>query len=131
MLKSTLTLCLALAAANVIAGEPVKTVVEKEKTWCETLWEYPVLYKNKDTFVQEFRLIGRFHGDVYSIDSAQGYDSDWAVRRLRGGAVLKLQGNIEIKAMRDHGYDVDFAVGITGASSTIGPIMPPTQPRVV
>src|SRR5512146_10197 len=40
-------------------------------------------------------------------------------------------GNIEIKAMRDHGYSVDFAVGITGASSTIGPIIPPSLPMVI
>jgi tripartite ATP-independent transporter DctM subunit len=40
-------------------------------------------------------------------------------------------GNIEIRAMRDHGYPVDFAVGITGASSTIGPIIPPSLPMVI
>jgi len=40
-------------------------------------------------------------------------------------------GNIEIKAMRDHGYDIDFAVGITGASSTVGPIIPPSLPLVI
>jgi tripartite ATP-independent transporter DctM subunit len=40
-------------------------------------------------------------------------------------------GNIEIRAMRDHGYDVDFAVGITGASSTVGPIIPPSLPLVI
>jgi tripartite ATP-independent transporter DctM subunit len=40
-------------------------------------------------------------------------------------------GNIEIRAMRDHGYDVDFAVGITGASSTVGPIIPPSLPMVI
>jgi tripartite ATP-independent transporter DctM subunit len=40
-------------------------------------------------------------------------------------------GNIEIKAMRDHGYDVNFSVGITGASSTIGPIIPPSLPMVI
>ena len=40
-------------------------------------------------------------------------------------------GTIEIKAMRDHGYKADFAVGITGASSTIGPIIPPSLPMVV
>jgi len=33
--------------------------------------------------------------------------------------------------MRDHGYSVDFAVGITGASSTIGPIIPPSLPFVI
>jgi tripartite ATP-independent transporter DctM subunit len=40
-------------------------------------------------------------------------------------------GNIEIRAMRDHGYSVDFAVGITGASSTIGPIIPPSLPMII
>ena len=29
-------------------------------------------------------------------------------------------GTIEIKAMRDHGYDTEFAVGVTAASSKIG-----------
>ncbi|MDK3074355.1 TRAP transporter large permease [Sedimentitalea sp. JM2-8] len=40
-------------------------------------------------------------------------------------------GNIEIRAMRDAGYDTDFSVGITAASSTIGPIIPPSLPLVV
>jgi tripartite ATP-independent transporter DctM subunit len=40
-------------------------------------------------------------------------------------------GTIEIKAMKDHGYDTEFAVGITGASSTIGPIIPPSLPMVI
>ena len=40
-------------------------------------------------------------------------------------------GNIEIKAMRDAGYDSDFAVGVTAASSTIGPIIPPSLPLVI
>ncbi|MFO1035926.1 MAG: TRAP transporter large permease [Geminicoccaceae bacterium] len=40
-------------------------------------------------------------------------------------------GTIEIKAMKDHGYDIDFAVGITAASSTIGPIIPPSLPMVI
>lgn len=40
-------------------------------------------------------------------------------------------GNIEIKAMEEAGYDKDFAVGITAASSTIGPIIPPSLPLIV
>ena len=40
-------------------------------------------------------------------------------------------GTIEIKAMRDAGYDTDFSVGITAASSTIGPIIPPSLPLVI
>lgn len=40
-------------------------------------------------------------------------------------------GAIEIKAMRDAKYDVGFAVGVTAASSTIGPIIPPSLPMVI
>lgn len=40
-------------------------------------------------------------------------------------------GAIEIKAMRDANYDDDFAIGITAASSTIGPIIPPSLPMVI
>lgn len=40
-------------------------------------------------------------------------------------------GNIEIRAMKEAGYDTDFSVGITAASSTIGPIIPPSLPLVV
>jgi len=40
-------------------------------------------------------------------------------------------GTIEIKAMKDNGYPVPFAVGITAASSTLGPIIPPSLPMVI
>jgi tripartite ATP-independent transporter DctM subunit len=40
-------------------------------------------------------------------------------------------GTVEIKAMRDAGYDSRFAVGITAASSTIGPIIPPSISMVI
>ncbi len=40
-------------------------------------------------------------------------------------------GTIEIKAMKDHGYDTEFTVGVTAASSTLGPIIPPSLPFVI
>jgi len=40
-------------------------------------------------------------------------------------------GTIEIKAMKDQGYPVGFAVGVTAASSTMGPIIPPSLPFVI
>ncbi len=40
-------------------------------------------------------------------------------------------GQIELKAMTDHGYDMKYSVGITAASSTIGPIFPPSVPMVM
>ena len=40
-------------------------------------------------------------------------------------------GTVEIKAMRDHGYSKEFAVGVTAASATLGPIIPPSLPFVI
>jgi tripartite ATP-independent transporter DctM subunit len=40
-------------------------------------------------------------------------------------------GTIEIKAMQDHGYDTEFSVGVTAASATLGPIIPPSLPFVI
>ena len=40
-------------------------------------------------------------------------------------------GTIEIKAMRDHGYSKEFAVGVTAASATLGPIIPPSLPFII
>ncbi len=40
-------------------------------------------------------------------------------------------GAIELKAMKDGGYDEDFSLAVTGASSIIGPIIPPSVPVVI
>ncbi len=40
-------------------------------------------------------------------------------------------GTIEIEAMRKDGYDDDFSAAVTAASSTIGPIIPPSIPIIV
>lgn len=40
-------------------------------------------------------------------------------------------GAVEVKAMRDAGYDRGFSVGVTAASSTIGPIIPPSLPLII
>ena len=40
-------------------------------------------------------------------------------------------GTIEIKAMRDEGFDIGFSAAVTAASSTIGPIIPPSIPMVI
>lgn len=40
-------------------------------------------------------------------------------------------GAIEIKAMKERGFDAEFAVGVTSASAIIGPIFPPSNPMVL
>jgi tripartite ATP-independent transporter DctM subunit len=52
---------------------------------------------------------------------------------MTGAAVAEAGGLgvIELKALRDSGYDDDFAVGLIGSSATIGPIIPPSLPFVI
>lgn len=47
---------------------------------------------------------------------------------MSGSAVADAAGlgTIEVEAMIDEGYDVDFSAAVTAASSTIGPIIPPS-----
>ena len=40
-------------------------------------------------------------------------------------------GALEIRAMRDQGYSLKYSTGITGASSVIGPIIPPSVAMVI
>lgn len=40
-------------------------------------------------------------------------------------------GTVEIKAMREAGYDAGTAAAVTAASATIGPIIPPSLPMVI
>lgn len=52
---------------------------------------------------------------------------------MSGSAVADAAGlgTIEYKAMTDRGYDPQIASGITGASATIGPIIPPSIPMII
>lgn len=74
-----------------------------EKSLFDRIWSLPTLYKNEDSsFLNEFRLTGRFNGDVYQVNSNLGYDQDWIVRRLRAGFRAKLFHHLEARA------EVDF-----------------------
>ncbi|MCC6468642.1 MAG: TRAP transporter large permease [Alphaproteobacteria bacterium] len=52
---------------------------------------------------------------------------------MSGSAVADAAGlgTVEIKAMKDAGYDAETAAAVTAASATIGPIIPPSLPMVV
>ena len=52
---------------------------------------------------------------------------------ISGAALADVQGlgAVEIKAMTDKGYDKEFSAAVTVASSTIGPIIPPSIPMVI
>ena len=52
---------------------------------------------------------------------------------MSGSAVADAAGlgTVEYEAMTSHGYDGKSAVGVTGASAVIGPIIPPSIPIVI
>jgi tripartite ATP-independent transporter DctM subunit len=52
---------------------------------------------------------------------------------MSGSAVADAAGlgTIEMEAMEDAGFDTDFSAAITAASSTIGPIIPPSIPLIM
>lgn len=52
---------------------------------------------------------------------------------MSGSAVADAAGlgTVEIKAMKDAGYDTETAAAVTAASATIGPIIPPSLPMIV
>ena len=93
MLKSTLSLSLALAASAAFAGTAeVSKSAPKEKSALDKLWDLPVLYKNdKNPIIEELDFTGRLQLDWFGIDSnktktfKQG-DIDYTeIRRFRLG----------------------------------------------
>ena len=52
---------------------------------------------------------------------------------ITGAAVADTSaiGTVLIPAMEDEGYDLDFAAAVTAASSTMGPIIPPSIPMII
>ena len=69
-------------------------------------------------------IVGPFSGGLAQVNIF----SSLIFAGMSGAAIADAAGLgvVEIKAMKDSGYDSDFSVAITAASSTIGPIIPPS-----
>jgi tripartite ATP-independent transporter DctM subunit len=52
---------------------------------------------------------------------------------MTGSAVATVGGlgEIEVKAMKDNGYDVPFAAAVATSASVLGPIIPPSIPMII
>ena len=89
--------------ANLTAGEssPVAPA-PKETSFYDDLWALTTLYSNKDNpFLQELKLTGRAHFDLYGVDADQGDASDLDVRRLRFGLKAKALGDFTLHVEAD------------------------------
>ena len=74
-------------------------------------------------------VVGHIHGGLGHVNIL----SSLIFSGMSGSAVADAAGlgMIEIKAMRDDGYDAEFSAAVTAASATIGPIIPPSIPMVL
>jgi len=70
----------------------------KETDWCDSVWGLATLYKNKDNpYIQEFSLLGRYHGQYWTLDGDQNNEDDWDHRRFRYGAKMVFLHDFEFK----------------------------------
>ena len=74
-------------------------------------------------------LVGRLKGGLGHVNVV----ASLIFSGMSGAAVADMAGMgvLEIKAMRDVGYDGAFSCAVTGSSAIIGPIVPPSIPMVV
>ena len=74
-------------------------------------------------------LVGHFRGGLGHVNVL----GSMIFAGMSGSAVADAGGlgNMEIKAMVDEGYSLEFSTAVTAASATIGPIIPPSIPMVI
>ena len=74
-------------------------------------------------------LVGRMPGGLAQVNVVNSV----IFSGMSGSAVADASGTglVEIKAMANGGYPKDFACATTAATSTIGPIIPPSIPMVI
>jgi len=119
MKKSKLPLFLLAAIAlsgSAIAGPsgggkttvPPPVIEEKSGSCCDDLWSMATLYKDDaNAFLQEFKLVGRYHGQYAYVDSDQGDYEDWENRRWRVGAQAKLFNRVKLFGQIDINDEFD------------------------
>ncbi|USQ81071.1 TRAP transporter large permease [Ornithinimicrobium faecis] len=74
-------------------------------------------------------LLGRVRGGLAYVNIGSSVGFSW----MSGSALADAAGlgSVQVPAMQREGYPARFAVGLTGASSLISPVMPPSIPAVV
>lgn len=74
-------------------------------------------------------MLGRVRGGMGYVNIGVSLGFSW----MSGAALADAAGlgAVEVPAMRKRGYPEGFSVGITAASTVIGPIMPPSIPAIV
>ena len=74
-------------------------------------------------------MVGNIHGGLAHANVVASMLFAW----MSGSAVAAVGGlgEIEVKAMRENGYDVPFAAAVATSASVLGPIIPPSIPMII
>lgn len=74
-------------------------------------------------------LVGQFRGGIAHVNIV----ASMIFSGMSGLAVADAAGlgRVEYAAMREQGYEKDMALGVTGSSAIIGPIIPPSVPIII
>jgi tripartite ATP-independent transporter DctM subunit len=74
-------------------------------------------------------LVGRIHGGLAQVNIV----ASLIFSGISGAALADVGGlgRIEIKAMKERGFDAPFAAAVTASSALVGPIFPPSIPLIV
>lgn len=76
-----------------------QTACAQDESIYDRIWAAPVLYENPDnSTIQSFSLIGRYHGQYWSVRADQGNDADWENRRIIFGFDSELFQNFTLEA---------------------------------
>jgi len=126
----------------IAAGQPIKMVGQQTlKTFYTnyTIIAVPlfvfaaqVMHSGKITekiFDFALGLVGRFKGGLGHVNVL----ASLVFAGMTGSAIADASGlgKMEIEAMKNEGYDPEFACAITASSAVIGPIFPPSIPMVI
>lgn len=91
----------------VMLGGVAAPGVAREQT-SEPLPTLGRLYRNDDNAVlQEFWVLGRYHGQYHWSEGSDGDDRGWENRRLRAGFQARLLGNLTVHAQAVSGTDLE------------------------
>ncbi len=117
MLNQTtlVALALTLASTALFAGEKIadKSVIaetKQEKTLGEQLENLGLLYQDKaNPVLQEFWLLGRYHGHYHDTNGSNGEDAGYESRRVRLGFQANLFDHLTLHAQAISGSDFEPA----------------------
>ncbi|UQV53749.1 TRAP transporter large permease [Corynebacterium pseudodiphtheriticum] len=74
-------------------------------------------------------LIGHLRGSLGYVNIATSFGFSW----ISGAAIADAaaMGRVQVPAMVERKYSPEFSLGITGASSLVAPMMPPSIPAII